>query len=72
MHVIQTFVIRLFIEPGELVPLKGILHNVREDADYPFGSEEDLVVLLHQLTRRVQKEASHKQFSLREETEGNE
>lgn len=72
MHATQTFVIRLLIEPGEAAPLTGVLYNVREDADYTFESEEDLICLLRQLTRCLPEDSSRRLDNLREESEGNE
>ncbi len=49
MNSTQTFVLRLFVTPEGQMTLKGMLHHVREDADYPFHCEEELVLLLYQL-----------------------
>lgn len=64
-HFTQTFVLRLLIDLEEGRFLKGMLHNVSEDADYPFENDEELLHLLHQLTN--QKKTSRRSSNLREE-----
>lgn len=52
MHITQTFVLRLFIDPDGEPMLKGLLHSVRDNADYPFRSGEELLLLLCELNLR--------------------
>ncbi|PWH19362.1 MAG: hypothetical protein DDG59_03420 [Anaerolineae bacterium] len=52
MHITQTFVLRLFIDPDGEPMLKGLLHSVRDNADYPFRSGEELLLLLRELNLR--------------------
>ncbi len=53
MHSTQTFVLRLFVNSEGAPTLKGMLRLVREDAEYPFESEEELLVLIRELTNQL-------------------
>ncbi|MCU0485480.1 MAG: hypothetical protein MUC85_05155 [Anaerolineales bacterium] len=56
MRTIKTIFLRLLVDTEEPHALRGVLHTVSEDVQYPFTDEQSLVSLLQQMitTRIVQ------------------
>ncbi len=52
MRTIQTFVLTLLIDSEESGVVRGSLHSVADEADYPFADVRSLLELLEQLTLR--------------------
>lgn len=52
MRTIQTFVLTLLIDSEESGALRGSLHPIANEAEYPFADARSLMVLLEQLIVR--------------------
>lgn len=53
MRATFTFVLYLWVDTDEPTRLRGTLHPIVNEADYPFSDEQELLDLLHQMTSRV-------------------
>jgi len=49
MRTIQTFVLRLLVDPAAPQELRGALQAVSESETYPFADEQALLALLHRM-----------------------
>lgn len=49
MRTIETFILRLFIDPDETDVLRGALQFVEKPEIHPFAGEKALIELLHQM-----------------------
>lgn len=49
MRTIQTFILRLLIDPDEPEVLRGALQPVPEGDSQPFVGEQELLTILHHL-----------------------
>ena len=46
MRTVQTFILRLLVDPAEPGPVRGAVERVSEGKSYPFVGEEQLLTLL--------------------------
>jgi len=56
VHTIETFILRLLIDPDEPDVLRGALRPMPEGELHPFTDEQALLACLHRLARPQQEE----------------
>jgi len=68
VRAIQTFILRLLVDPAEPNALRGSLHSVADDADYVFADAQALLNLLRQISNSASTDTD---LSLKNQREGN-
>lgn len=56
MHTVQTFILRLLIDPAEPGALRGALRPMPDGDPHPFADEQALLACLHRIALQQQKE----------------
>jgi hypothetical protein len=55
VHTVETFILRLLIDPDEPGVLRGALRPMPEGKPHPFADEQALLACLHRLAHQQQE-----------------